>query len=153
MWQSAIQTVISAIYVLFASPIAGAIGPGDWYVLGAGLSAVLLVVSIFLVPETRYDRSLAAYGQATEEEPKSNPGLASEATPVRMSERSAFNLVRYKSRTIWTDMRLFSGEADWWEGWYTFFVGALLDSTRTRLTHCSTPSRSCCSRMYFGPSA
>lgn len=31
MWQSAIQTIISAVYIIFASPIAGKIGPGSWY--------------------------------------------------------------------------------------------------------------------------
>lgn len=32
MWQTALQTNLSA--VLFASPIASKIGPGNWYVLG-----------------------------------------------------------------------------------------------------------------------
>ncbi|USW52693.1 Putative major facilitator superfamily, MFS transporter superfamily [Septoria linicola] len=121
MWQSAIQTIISAVYVLFASPIAGAIGPGNWYNLGGGLAAAVLLASIFLVPETRYNRSLAAYGQATEEEVEANPALAAEARPVRLSERPAFDFDQYQPRTIWSDMRIVVGEADWWEGWYTFF--------------------------------
>ncbi|KAF7194648.1 putative MFS-type transporter [Pseudocercospora fuligena] len=121
MWQSAIQTITTAVYVLFASPIAGSIGPGNWYILGGGLAAIVLLVSIPFVPESKYDRSLAAYGQATEEEIEQNPDLAASAKPVRMSERPAFDLVRYQPRTIWSDMRLFVNEADWWEGWYTFF--------------------------------
>ncbi|KAK4905829.1 hypothetical protein LTR49_024920 [Elasticomyces elasticus] len=66
MVQSAGQTIISAVYSLFASPIAGSIGPGNWYILGAGLNAVVFILSIFLVPESKCNRSLLAYGQAAE---------------------------------------------------------------------------------------
>ncbi|KAI7212934.1 MFS general substrate transporter, partial [Hortaea werneckii] len=45
-------------------PIAGAVGPGNWYNLGAALSAATLLFSIPFVPESRYERSLQAYGQA-----------------------------------------------------------------------------------------
>ena len=121
MWQSAIQTIISAVYILFASPIAGAIGPGNWYILGGGLTAVVLLLSVFFVPETRYHRSLAAYGQATVEETEA--GLEP-APAVRISERPAFDLDLYRPRTLWSDMRVIVGDPDWWEGWYTLLVSA-----------------------------
>ncbi|KAI7209358.1 hypothetical protein KC333_g8759 [Hortaea werneckii] len=54
-YQVTIQTVVNCVYCLFASPIAGAIGPGNWYNLGAGLSAATLLFSIFLAPETKYN--------------------------------------------------------------------------------------------------
>jgi hypothetical protein len=57
MWQSATQTVLSAGLTISASPLAGAIGPGNWYHLGAGLATVTLFFAIFLVPESRYARS------------------------------------------------------------------------------------------------
>jgi hypothetical protein len=36
MWQSATQTVLAAVFVIAASPIAAGIGPANWYNLGAG---------------------------------------------------------------------------------------------------------------------
>ncbi|EOA91110.1 uncharacterized protein SETTUDRAFT_101621 [Exserohilum turcica Et28A] len=118
MWQSAIQTTLSAGLVIAASPLAGAIGPANWYRLGAGLSAVTLIVSIFLVPESRYARSLVAYGQSSNFD-----GVESEQTtakPVRLSERPALDTTNYEPRTLRSDMRFFVGEFDWAEGWYGF---------------------------------
>lgn len=121
MWQSAMQTIVSAVYILFASPIAGAIGPGNWYILGGGLAAAVLVLSIFLVPESRYDRTLAAYGQVTEGELETSPDeVAAAAKPVRISERPAFDLTKFKPRTLLSDMQIFATKSDWKEGWYTF---------------------------------
>ncbi|CZT18286.1 related to transporter protein HOL1 [Ramularia collo-cygni] len=119
MWQSAIQTIVSAVLVIFASPIASKVGPGKWYILGGGLAATILVLSIFLVPETKYDRSLAAYGQITEED-LSKPATTAALLPVRMSERPAMDLSRYKPRTLRSDMTLFKSKPDWSEGAWTF---------------------------------
>ncbi|KAH5100556.1 hypothetical protein HBH71_233140 [Parastagonospora nodorum] len=118
MWQSAIQTVLSAALIIAASPLAGAIGPANWYILGAGLSAATLVASIFLVPESRYPRSLVAYGQYSESESDENVDYI--APPVRLSERPALDTVRYEPRTLRSDMRLFVGETDWAEGMWGF---------------------------------
>ena len=107
--------------VLFASPIAGAIGPGNWYNLGAGLAALTLVLSIFFVPETKYPRSLQAYGQSTYVGGKSDletNDVPSEPRPVRISERPALDLVNYAPRTVWSDMRFFVNKPDIWEGVY-----------------------------------
>ncbi|RMY72273.1 hypothetical protein D0863_04622 [Hortaea werneckii] len=65
-YQVTIPTMMNCVYCLFVSPIAGATGPGNWYNLWAGLTAATLLFSIFLAPETKYVRSLAAYGQTTE---------------------------------------------------------------------------------------
>jgi hypothetical protein len=46
---------------LFASPIAGAITPQWWYGLGAVLAGVEFLLALFLLPETKYERSLASY--------------------------------------------------------------------------------------------
>lgn len=121
MWQSAIQTVVSAIYVLFASPIAGAIGPGNWYILGGGLTALVLLLSIFLVPEPKYRRTLAAYGQVANAD---DPAAASR--PVRLPERPVLDFARYKPRTMRSDIRLFVNDMDWMEGAYTFLVSEYL---------------------------
>ena len=119
MWQSAIQTVIAAVYVICASPIAGAIGPENWYNLGAGLCGVTLVFSIFWVPESRYDRSLAAYGQFSED---GDDDTHTTPPPVKISDRPALDTTKYLPRTLWSDMRVFVGKPDWMEGWYGFTV-------------------------------
>ncbi|KAH8729135.1 major facilitator superfamily domain-containing protein [Phaeosphaeriaceae sp. PMI808] len=121
MWQSATQTVLSTAMILTASPIAGAIGPGNWYVFGAGLAGLTLILSIFSVPETRYNRPLVAYGQFSEEEGGEGGDSRSTASPpVKLSERPALDTTRYLPRTMWSDMRLFVGETDWVEGWHGF---------------------------------
>lgn len=117
MWQVAGQTIISALLGLFASPIAGAIGPANWYLLGTGLSAAVFVVSFFFIPETRYERPLEAYQQQTDADGKDVPQVA-----VKMSQRPALDLERYPDRTIWSDMRIFVGEFDWAEGLYSLKV-------------------------------
>jgi hypothetical protein len=122
MWQVASQTILAAIFTISASPIAGAIGPKNWYIMGAGLSVACLALSIFFVPESRYNRSLAAYGQFDEAETEANPSRVIEALPVRLSERPALDTTRYEPRSLRSDMRLFTGKADWMEGWYGLIV-------------------------------
>lgn len=147
----ALQTAINSVYCLFASPIAGAIGAPNWYILGVGLSAATLVVSIFLVPETRYSRSLAAYGQDTEDEVGA-PQKGTTAKPMTLSERPALDFERYPPRTLWSDMRLIVGKPDWSEGLYAIrvcrtnwkWLGYFADIFNRIL------SRSCCSRTSFG---
>jgi hypothetical protein len=122
MWQSATQTVFAAVFIICASPIAGAIGPGNWHTLGAGLCAVTFFASIIWVPESRYDRSLAAYGQFSADEGGEFDGTsrATAVQPVRLSERPALDTTRFLPRTMWSDMRLFVDKPDWKEGVYGF---------------------------------
>jgi hypothetical protein len=122
MWQVASQTILAAVFTISASPIAGAIGPKNWYIMGAGLSVATLIMSIFFVPESRYNRSLAAYGQVEESEIEANPTSVIEALPVRLSERPALDFARYEPRSLRSDMRLFTSKADWMEGWYGLIV-------------------------------
>ena len=119
MWQSAGQTVISAVYILLASPIAAGIGPGNWYNLGAGLAGLVLIFSIIWVPESKYHRSLIAYGQVTEAVAEGKLDSEADAPrPVKVSERPALDFDHYEPRTIWSDLRLFVNPVDWSEGLY-----------------------------------
>ncbi|KAI7361331.1 MFS general substrate transporter [Hortaea werneckii] len=118
-YQVTIQTVVNCVYCLFASPIAGAIGPRNWYNLGAGLSAATLLFSIFLAPETKYVRSLAAYGQTTETVSDNLDDCHDNSPPqIRISERPAFDYENFAARTWRSDLRLFSVVPDWSEGLY-----------------------------------
>ncbi|PVH98844.1 MFS general substrate transporter [Periconia macrospinosa] len=121
MWQCAVQTILACVYILCASPIAQAIGPGNWYNLGAGFSALTFLLSFFWVPESRFRRSLTAYGQFSPEE--GGEGDTSRATapaPMRISEKPPLDTVNYAPRTIWSDMRVFTDKPDWKEGWRGF---------------------------------
>ncbi|OQO10068.1 hypothetical protein B0A48_04424 [Cryoendolithus antarcticus] len=117
MWQVAMQTIVSAILNIFASPIAGAVGTTAWYLIGVGLSAAVLIVSIFFVPEKKYVRDLSAYGQSAELI-AGHIDEKFEPKPMRMSERPALDTVRYQPRTLRSDMRLFVNKPDWSEGFY-----------------------------------
>lgn len=79
MWQSSLLTVVSVVYILCASPIAASIGVDNWYVLGAGLSAVVLGFSIVFVPETSYSRDHA--------------GQRSPGTPLVAHDQQAIELL------------------------------------------------------------
>jgi MFS family permease len=126
MWQSATQTVLAAVLVISASPIAGAVGPENWYILGAGLCATTFIFSIVWVPESRYNRPLAAYGQfSTDEGGEGDDSQATAGTPVRISERPTLDTTNFLPRTVWSDMRVFVGSADWIEGWYGLVVSCL----------------------------
>jgi hypothetical protein len=125
MWQVAMQTIMSALLGLFASPIAGAIGPGNWYLLGTGLSVGVFVVSFFFVPETRYARPLEAYQQQQDLDGKEVQQIA-----VRISQRPALDFERYQARTIWSDMRIFVGDFDWFEGLYALKVSRIRNPRR-----------------------
>ena len=116
-----ISTAINCVYTLFASPIAGAIGPNNWYNLGVGLGGLCLIVSILFVPETRYRRTLAAYGQEFEAE-ASGAQKGTTSKPMTVSSRPALDFERHAPRTLWSDMRLFVGPPDWSEGFYAIRV-------------------------------
>ena len=124
MWQVATQTLLSAGLTIGASPLAGAIGPKNWYILGGAFGIAVLIASIFFVPESRYPRSLAAYGQyhVSEGGESEQESRATVAPPVRLSERPALDFTQYETRTWASDMRLFVGGFDWEEGWYGFVV-------------------------------
>lgn len=122
MWQVATQTVLSAALSICASPLAGAIGPTNWYLLGAGLAAATFVASIFFIPESRYSRPLEAYGQFSENEGGESEyeSRSTVTPPMKLSERPALDFTQYPPRTWKSDMRIFVGKVDWLEGWYGF---------------------------------
>ncbi|KAJ9144493.1 Major facilitator superfamily transporter [Pleurostoma richardsiae] len=124
---SAAGNILTTIFTLLTSYIGKGIGSEGWYGLGAGLSALVLVISIFLLPETKYDRPLSAYqGQAarvsTFAAGDREDGQQDESyTARRLSTRDVRELdsVNYKPRTLASDMRLFVNKPDWEEGFRT----------------------------------
>lgn len=117
MIQQAIQVVLTTIYVLFASPIAASITPQGWYGLGAGLAGLQFFVALFFLPETKYDRDLAAYQEAVSDtatgsvDPEAD-GPVKPAVKV-CTEKPPLDFVNYPPRTWRSDMRLWIGRPEW----------------------------------------
>lgn len=121
MIQNTIQTITCAVWVLLASPIAAAITPRWWYYLGAILAVVVLVLSVFLLPETKYTRSVLSYQNSSsygaEDELKRVP-----SQPIFCTERPPLDLSRYEPRTLKSDMRLWVDKPDWKTFWLVYKV-------------------------------
>jgi len=118
MIQQTVQVILSCIWVLLASPIAGKITPEGWYYLGAGLSGVQLILSIFFLPETKYKRPLEAYQENTDSKSSSSDPEGTNKGPAPFSkhastERSPLDFINYAPRTLRSDMRLWVGKPQW----------------------------------------
>ncbi|KAM0350519.1 hypothetical protein ACHAPU_003000 [Fusarium lateritium] len=104
MIQQTIQTILTAIFVIFAGPIAEAITPEWWYGLGAILSGVSLVAAFFFVPETKYHRPKSSYQAG---------GSDDETVIVVCTERPELDFVNFAPRTWRSDLRLWIGAPEW----------------------------------------
>ncbi|KAJ5348266.1 uncharacterized protein N7506_001519 [Penicillium brevicompactum] len=115
MVQQTVQVILTTIWTLFASPIAGAITPQGWYGLGAGLAGLQFIVAFFLLPETKYDRDLSAYQEFTGEHRAEDDVEATKSgKPVALcKQRPDLDFVRYQPRTWKSDMRLWIGKPEW----------------------------------------
>ena len=118
MVQQTIQVIACAVWVLCASPIAGAITPQWWYGLGAALAGLQLVVSIFLLPETKYARPMESYQESSDDSTTSTDDLesskdAGSTVPVICKTRPPLDFVNYEPRTWRSDMRLWIGSPEW----------------------------------------
>ena len=113
MTQQAIQVILTTVYVVFASPIAGAITPKWWYGLGAVLSAVLFVLAALFLPETKYDRPLSSYQEATEHSFDVEETVNKASPSVTLcTTRPELDFARYAPRTFRSDLRLWVGKPD-----------------------------------------
>lgn len=125
MWYSAFQCTFSGILTLMTSYIGNAIGADGWYFLGAGLSSFLFIISLVLIPETKYLRPLSAYqGETTRISHwvKAADGEQGETTYEILrrqttNDRREMDLAKYKPRTIGSDLRIFVYQPDWTESW------------------------------------
>jgi hypothetical protein len=118
MGQQAIQVSLTAVWVLFAGPIADSITPQWWYGLGAALAGAQLVLAFFFLPETKYQRSIASFqeGEAGDDTDASSQ-MKRDAGVGMCTERPPLDFERYAPRTWKSDMRLWVGEPDWWKVW------------------------------------
>lgn len=110
MIQQTVQIVAGSVWVLFASPIASAISPQWWYGLGAILAGIQLLVSVFLLPETKYDRS-----QKQHRDFNGVCESVDSAKPVISTKRPRLDFNKYKARTWRSDMRPWIGSPEWYK--------------------------------------
>ncbi|KAL3447535.1 hypothetical protein BJX65DRAFT_307949 [Aspergillus insuetus] len=117
---TAVQNVLSTVWVLFASPIAGAITPQGWYGLGAVLAGVEFLLAFFLLPETKYERSLASYQENVPAAASSpgDDGMGGKMEAVIIAtQRVPLDFETYPRRTWKSDMRLWTGNPNWRQAW------------------------------------
>jgi hypothetical protein len=116
MVQQTIQTIATTVFVLFASPIAGAIGANWWYGLGACLSGFCFFLTIFFVPETKYNRDLSAYQDVGEENSQGSTRIGDSTDDKALelcTDRPELDLVTYQPKTWRSDLRLWVGKPEW----------------------------------------
>ncbi|CAI7572239.1 hypothetical protein N7533_004266 [Penicillium manginii] len=120
MLQQAIQVLLTTIWVLFASPISGAITPQGWYYLGAGMAALQFVVALLWLPETKYDRNLSAYQEDVSSDDSTEAvdleaDIPDKAKVTLCKEKPPLDFVNYAPRTWRSDMRLWVGKPEWYK--------------------------------------
>lgn len=117
MVQQTIQVILTAIWVLFASPIAGKITPQWWYGLGGVLAGAQLVATFFFLPETKYTRSLESLQEVekeiADEDPEAAKTRKDSHRPIISTHRPALDFDHYPPRTLRSDMRLWVGKIEW----------------------------------------
>ncbi|KAH7361588.1 major facilitator superfamily domain-containing protein [Plectosphaerella cucumerina] len=119
MIQQTIQTIAVAIFVLFASPIAYAIGTSWWYGIGCGMCGVCFVISFFFVPETKYYRPQSAYQEAVAS--KKDDGSSQDEAYQIHTERPPLDFENFKPRTWRSNLRFFAeGKPEWHKAWIVF---------------------------------
>lgn len=140
MIQQTIQVILTAVWTVFAGPIAGAITPQWWYGLGAVLAGVQFVLAVFFVPETKYYRPMSSFQESTsasspnknaddDENNAATPsdihssetGKAAAIGTTMCTERPPLDFVNFAPRTWRSDMRLWVGDVEWRRGWQVFY--------------------------------
>ncbi|CAI6093581.1 unnamed protein product [Clonostachys chloroleuca] len=122
MIQQAVQTIATAVLVLFASPIAGAITPRWWYGLGACLSGLVLILGILFVPETKYYRPASSYQESSglgEDEDNKNSEISDGKYFDICTERPDIDTLAFEPRTWRSNLRLWVGKPEWRKGFDT----------------------------------
>ncbi|KAL2838999.1 hypothetical protein BJY01DRAFT_250737 [Aspergillus pseudoustus] len=125
MVQNSCQSIIAAVYVLFAGPIAGATGVGWWYGLGACLSGLALIFAFFLVPDTKYNGPISSFQEAAAKTGDRASSLDDTAMDF-VTERPPLDYDRHSQRTLRSDMRLWVDKPQWLKA-----VRMIKDSTFT----------------------
>ena len=102
-----------------------AVGWRAWYWLFTAMSGLALVLTIFFVPESAYDRPIAAFmGTAPQEfgptgDSDAPPAADNIHEPITTLDEHKINTVNYAPRTLRSDMRVFVTPHDWSKAFIT----------------------------------
>ena len=151
MIQQTIQTIATAVFVLFASPIAAAITPQWWYGLGAILAGVSFVLALFFVPETKYYRPASSYQEDPSDSSSENGDGETRSSKKGFevcTERPELDYETFEPRTFRSDFRLWVGKPEWHKGLDTLIVSLsfYLSITPNHSQHSSYP---CPSHFFY----
>ncbi|KAL3294958.1 MFS transporter [Colletotrichum asianum] len=107
----AAQTLGTAILTVASSHLALDLGWRWWYGIFAIINFICLLVAIFFVTETKYERSTEALSG------KGHPGSLTPESfqPVTSRQRPPIDHDRYLPRTLRSDLALFHGPFQWHE--------------------------------------
>jgi MFS family permease len=122
-FQAAFQTIVGCILTIFASNIAASVGWKNWYSIYAGLSAAILIASVFLVIETKYDRPMAAYAGLTPTTPNAATSidvLRAQEAGMTKNNRPSLDLEKYTPRSVMYDLNPMPAKVEWWNAVLSF---------------------------------
>ncbi|KAK6829011.1 hypothetical protein RU639_003744 [Aspergillus parasiticus] len=122
-WQWAIQSTLGGLLSTISSYQTAALGLRWWYGFYAIASAVVLLVGYFAVPETKYNRPLAAYKgdlaaiesmgklktSGSRPDTEGSPDIARFTT----QDQQRIDNVNFQPRTLRSDLRLMTGKPEW----------------------------------------
>ena len=120
MIQQTIQVIAVTIFVLFASPIAAAIGPQWWYGIGCCLCGVCFVAAFLFLPETKYYRPQSSF-QENADNASTSDASSNGAEGFRIhTERPPLDYENFEPRTLRSNMRLWVDKPEWGLAWTVF---------------------------------
>lgn len=113
MAQQLVQTSMTAVWVLFAGPIAGRITPGWWYGLGAVLAGIQLIAAVLFLPETKYKRPLASFQESSVANSSIESGAVPTPSVTLCTHRPELDFENFAPRTFRSDLRLWVDTPEW----------------------------------------
>lgn len=113
------------------SNIAAGVGWKNWYLVYAGLSAFILIVSVPLVAETKFDRAKASYAGLTGTTAAATTSQTDAIIPkVTQATRPQID----GKRTLKYDLHPAPAKVEWSESWLTLkHMGQMVSLRRFRI--------------------
>ncbi|RDW69865.1 putative synaptic vesicle transporter SVOP-2 [Coleophoma cylindrospora] len=109
-WFSAIQSMGTAALLISTPYLVQSFGWKWWYGVFGIVNGGILILAFLFVPESRYQRPTDAFEGAVHIHRQGHNDRIMRATTYH---GVVLDLVRFKPRSIWNDIKIFHGPADW----------------------------------------
>ncbi|EKG19144.1 Major facilitator superfamily [Macrophomina phaseolina MS6] len=114
-WFSSAEVLFNSSLVIASAYMAEALGWRSWYWMFSALSGVCFILSFLFVPETYYERPLAAYrGEVSDlntvSQPLSQPTYGATLTD---RDKRVIDTQHHAPRTFRSDLRVFAVDVNW----------------------------------------